>query len=356
MSVTEAIPGMQPGQTARNLVLAVVYIIASPLIILLFPLIMGVLVGTNHREWAQRLDRLPGISSDGGVAAGVIVAVYAFVLLTLLGGILSMTEDPDDSGQSVDVTPTATQAGATPTTTLAESSTTATDAGQTATVGSTSTASPTPTAEPTPTPTPEPELTTLQSIREVDDRYDPARQKFSASGDTVTDSFTLDGGAMVLVYEHSGDSNFIVEVIDEETGKTVDVPINEIGEASGAAAIPNDGGDYRLDITADGEWSVEVAVPIPEEDDIERLPVEASGSGSDVLGPVELGDRTIVSATHDGESNFVVRVLDELAVDSLGSDILVNEVGEYDGESTTQYDGVVWVVVQADGNWTLEME
>lgn len=37
-------------------------------------------------------------------------------------------------------------------------------------------------------------------------------------------------------------------------------------------------------------------------------------------------------------------------------DLIFNEIGEFEGSSTARTEGIVWIDVNADGNWTLEIE
>jgi uncharacterized protein with GYD domain len=57
---------------------------------------------------------------------------------------------------------------------------------------------------------------------------------------------------------HQGESNFIVELLDDE-GVEVSTLMNEIGQydASQAVQIPEDG-TYLLNVDADGAWTIRV--------------------------------------------------------------------------------------------------
>jgi hypothetical protein len=60
--------------------------------------------------------------------------------------------------------------------------------------------------------------------------------------------------------EHkNGDSNFIVHLIDANTGRTVDFLANEIGPAN-LSTIENirANGVFVLEIDADGDWNVTI--------------------------------------------------------------------------------------------------
>lgn len=370
MALTERVPLMQPGATVRNVLVILLYFVIFPFIIIAIPFFLLYAVGTNRNGLADTLadsplGAIPTIEA-GGWQAGITVFVIAIVLLGVVGAALPETDTTGDPSALNDTGP-GNDDGESTTETQATSSPAATEPpvtdGGTATDAAPATDAPTdepttsPTAAPTATATPEPSVTTLQSIRSVDNRYDDGRQQFSGTGQTVTDTFSHGGPAMVVVFDHDGSSNFIVELVNAETGETEDVLVNKIGETSGAIAIPAGSSDqYRLNIDADGAWSVEVAEPLPQEEDIEQLPAEASGSGPDVVGPIRLEGNTVVSGTHDGESNFIVRAVDELAMFNNEQELIFNEIGQFEGETLARYDGVVWISVEADGEWTLEFE
>ena len=80
---------------------------------------------------------------------------------------------------------------------------------------------------------------------------------FSGSGDSVTDAFTANGFT-TFTATHSGDHNFVVRLLDADSGKLVHLLVNEIGDYSGQVAKGLDGGTYKITITADGPWSVTV--------------------------------------------------------------------------------------------------
>lgn len=363
MFVTEHIPLMQPGATPRNLLVALAYLLFSPLLIFIAPFYLLYAVGTNRNGLTDALQDSPLAAiptiNNGGWQAAITIFVIAILLVGIVGAALpepDSTNDPGDSLNDTDNTPTDTtpghDAGATATDTPVTDGGTATTDNQ-GDGASTVTA----TSEPTATATPEPTLTTLQSIQSVDNRYDDGREQFSGSGQTVTDSFSHGGPAMVVVFEHDGSSNFIVELVNAETGETEEILVNKIGETSGAIAIPAGSSDeYRLNIDADGAWSIEVAEPLPQEGDIEQLPAEASGTGPDVVGPIELNGNTVVSGEHNGESNFIVRAVDELAMFNSDQELIFNEIGQFEGETLARYEGVVWISVEADGEWSLEFE
>ena len=196
------------------------------------------------------------------------------------------------------------------------------------------------------------DATELLSIREADDYFDNGGETFEGEGQTVLDDITLGGAFTTWLFEHGGESNFALEL----EGPTEALLVNDIGAVAGATGLGVAGGEYVVDVTADGAWSLTAAQPLAPAAEIRTPPVEASGEGPDVVGPVEIDATVTVSGTHDGESNFAVQAYDEDASDRLSGELIFNEIGAFEGETRADPTGVVWVVVEADGAWTLDIE
>ncbi|GAA1453300.1 NINE protein [Nesterenkonia lacusekhoensis] len=166
----------------------------------------------------------------------------------------------------------------------------------------------------------------------------------AGAGDSVISLPDAEGG--IVVAEHQGASNFVLNVLDETNQSTGDLLVNTIGSYSGATAwgLTSFGEGVTLEITADGSWSVEI-IPFSE---AEAVP--ESGSGDGVY--LHEGDAAVLEATHDGTSNFVVRE----GTDALfSSGLLINEIGSYSG-SVPMQSGPSILAVEADGNWTLSVD
>lgn len=83
-------------------------------------------------------------------------------------------------------------------------------------------------------------------------------------------------------------------------------------------------------------------------------PIVLSGTGNavqEVSLPASLTDGVVVSTTHSGQSNLVVWALDQ---NLQQSELLVNEIGEYTGE-TLMAPGARALRVEADGPWTISI-
>ena len=111
VSVTARVPGMKPGHTLRNIFVGIVYLSLWPLVLVGLLLAIPIAIGTNYRDLANRLSRLPGIDTGGGVTSGVVAGLYLFVLVGLVGAVGG---DPagESSGDPTPTTPVATDAAA----------------------------------------------------------------------------------------------------------------------------------------------------------------------------------------------------------------------------------------------------
>ena len=102
---------------------------------------------------------------------------------------------------------------------------------------------PSPTSPP-PSPTPAPQ---------------PVSLDFSGRGNEVTELYPLDVGLIRCDYTYVGEHNFIVEVLDSQ-GSYAAVIANEIGSCEGSSAASiGSAGEFLLNITADGNWSIKLS-------------------------------------------------------------------------------------------------
>jgi len=145
----------------------------------------------------------------------------------------------------------------------------------------------------------------------------------------------------------NGESNFQVSLVG---GEFDDLFVNAIGEYDGETAALIDEGEYTLDVEADGDWEVEIRQPraasgdsLPQslEGDTPKSMDHSSSMGATSL-PGATAARRISSPRVPAEGSF--------------GELVFNEVGQYDGETTFRHSGVGWVAVQAGGDWSLELE
>lgn len=174
---------------------------------------------------------------------------------------------------------------------------------------------------------------------------------FVGSGDDIID-LDVAAPSFVVAAHHQGSRNFIVRAADA-AGDTRGV-VNSIGTYSGLILAEGRGDDVvGFDVAADGDWVVVVMSPLlVRGTDLART---YEGVGDSVIvfpfdtdDPQPIVEFGRMTATHDGERNFIVREL-------FGRG-LVNEIGAYDGTVRPSRDGLFGVTINADGAWTLSFE
>lgn len=187
--------------------------------------------------------------------------------------------------------------------------------------------------------------------------HEPDPYEFEGDGSEVREDVEIEDGLTVVqaTYDHSGISNFIVELVPEE-GNFDQLFQNELEPYEGARAAVLDGGTYLLDVTADGPWTVDIYQPRAEEG--EFLPREFEGESDRVYGPFAFEESHVATGSHAGERNYIVEVL-PMKLDAFGgvTELVFNEIGTVEtAETAFRFDGIGWIGVQADGEWELAME
>lgn len=173
--------------------------------------------------------------------------------------------------------------------------------------------------------------------------------ELTGRGDKVVRFTIPETAAAIAEASHRGDSNFAIQSLAED-GSTNDLLVNEIGDYTGTVLFDEGDGEHSVafQVTADGAWTITVK-PVTD-----ARPwagdAELTGRGDDVIyvSPATTG-LTIVAIAHQGESNF--------AVQSYGdeNDLLVNEIGEYSGQTTIP-SGTIVLAITADGRWSITPE
>ena len=178
--------------------------------------------------------------------------------------------------------------------------------------------------------------------------------RLKGTGDSVTKSFHLEKGVTIFDLSHNGNANFIVELYNKTTGSLVDLLINEIGYFEGETLFGvRTEADYILNVSADGNWSINVSQPNPSTGS--TPPLSLTGEGYEVTEAIKLtsGLKTL-SLSHDGKANFIATLYGK---DGSMRGLLVNEIGQYEGEKAVSIysGGLYYIDVVADGNWRIEI-
>lgn len=166
----------------------------------------------------------------------------------------------------------------------------------------------------------------------------------SGSGDDIVDLVVPENEPAVAEITYDGGSNFSVLTFDA-AGNRIDLLVNEIGSYSGTVPLNFMANEEvaEAEITASGPWTIAVR-PLK---DARQGTASTTGRGADVVLVEGLGDRARM--THNGSSNFAVHAYGS------GRDLLVNEIGPYEGTVRVPA-GTVVLVVEADGDWTVDFE
>jgi hypothetical protein len=222
---------------------------------------------------------------------------------------------------------------------------------------------PEPAATPAPTETESPTATPTEGIGKAGNLSSVSSNEdwFSGGGfgefegQVVTNAFELDAFT-AFSYEHSGQRNYIAELINANTGDLQAVLANEIGRVSGVSGASVPAGSYQLDITADGEHSFTIGTPLPPESEIGTPPAEIQGQIPDVYGGVVIDGRVTIAGAHNGSENFIIEAYSVQNGRGFADAVIFNEIGEFEGSTTERLSGVMFFAVQADGAYALRIE
>lgn len=173
----------------------------------------------------------------------------------------------------------------------------------------------------------------------------------TGSGQTATEGFALRSGMAIFNMTHTGNRNFAVWLLGPD-GDRIDLLANAIGNFKGQDGLGiKAAGEYVLDVSADGPWTIQVNQPTI------GTPAAASlyvGQGPSVLGPFTMasGLRRF-EMSHTGQSNFAIWLHDD---EGDRKALLVNEIGSFSGSKATGITaGAYFLVVNADGDWTVKV-
>jgi len=182
---------------------------------------------------------------------------------------------------------------------------------------------------------------------------EPELIELSGVGQQASQKFTLEKGLSIFKMNHSGTSHFSMTLMDSN-GQYIELLTNEVGsfDGSNAVGIAKEG-EYILDVSADGNWAVEIEQPRPST--AEKLK-KLEGSGQQASSFISLDKGlTTFKMTHDGASHFSMTLMDS---NGQYIELLVNEVGSFDGSKAVgiSKSGIYLLNISADGNWSTEIE
>ena len=168
---------------------------------------------------------------------------------------------------------------------------------------------------------------------------------YTGKGDKILKIRKPDTGAALISLTYRGSSNFAVQALDQSLQET-DLLVNTIGNYSGTTLMDTtDGSDTKaIKLTATGTWTVTLrplsAAP--------KFGSATKGTGDGVV--LYTGAGGVGTFAGKGPGNFAVHVFS-----STGSDLLVNEIGNYSGENVVPA-GPALLQITADGPWSVNVK
>jgi cytoskeletal protein RodZ len=165
---------------------------------------------------------------------------------------------------------------------------------------------------------------------------------YHGSGDSIAKIKKPASGPVIANIKYRGGANFIVTTSDD-----AQLLVNHIGSYKGVVLLDPEASDdtTRLKVQASGPWTIKLS----EVTTAKTWTGHTSGLGDAVL--MYAGKGGVVTVTHRGSGNFIVKTYGGDPLD----DLMVNKIGNYKGDHTIN-DGPVLLQVTAGGRWTMNVE
>ncbi|MBE6679900.1 MAG: hypothetical protein E7598_05180 [Ruminococcaceae bacterium] len=177
---------------------------------------------------------------------------------------------------------------------------------------------------------------------------------FSGHGDKVITNVNIPAGSHYAEVTHDGERLFTSKIYYGEKSYH-NFSTNGLYKFSAQTALYNNGNvavnNGMLEVEADGNWTVKIK-PVSG-----TTTTNVKGRGELVTGVfVAKSSRVVVNLSHDGESNFMAKVIKYNGTKSYHYESLANEIGKYSGQkiiNLTPGEKYYFYVI-ADGNWSID--
>lgn len=173
-------------------------------------------------------------------------------------------------------------------------------------------------------------------------------QTFEGTG-TKSQTFQTGGGLTIIKLTHEGPANFVVQY---GQGQDLQLLVNAIGLFAGSKAVGLPEGEYTLDISTLGDWTVLIEQSAPSSAD--GPPQELSGNGQVATDFFSLAEGTATfQMNHEGTGGFIATLIRSDGTPITG---LANELGVFNGsKEVTVSEGIYLVDVTTKGDWTIDV-
>jgi hypothetical protein len=175
-----------------------------------------------------------------------------------------------------------------------------------------------------------------------------ASEAYSGSGDQIID-LKATKKTLIVKLTHLGSSNFAVWAKDKNA-ENIDLLVNEVGSYSGNTLVyPNRQSLKFLEVTADGNWTAEVASLSSARKWSKKI---IEGAGDDVIQLSKpLPASTKLKLSYSGEDNFAVWTFDK---NGKRLDLKANEIGTYKGTKFLGKSVKYIAIVANGGTWSIQ--
>lgn len=184
---------------------------------------------------------------------------------------------------------------------------------------------------------------------------EPAPISYSGTGDCVITGITIPAGTYYAEYTHNGKRNFISKFYYGSKQSDYFRISNKIGVCSGQVALYENSNhkitNGVLEVQADGDWTIEFK-PVSG-----KTTTNISGNGEIVTGLfTATASRNVIRTTHQGDRNFIVKVIKYNGTRQYDYETVTNKIGNYSGQTVVDLVAgqKYYVYVQADGAWTID--
>ena len=172
--------------------------------------------------------------------------------------------------------------------------------------------------------------------------------EFSGEGVEIVNDLEIEGGLTIIEGSQEEAASILVQAIPADDGPEFTV-VGNGPEFVGGAMLAE--GEYDIYVDAEDEWELTVVQPQTADEEPEEIPASLEGEGPDWAGPIDLEAASSVTGSHDGAADFEVEIFTED-----GTELVFHVVGEFEGETSIAGDGDGYAVIDADGEWELEIE
>ncbi len=153
--------------------------------------------------------------------------------------------------------------------------------------------------------------------------------------------------------QYSGGTKFKAVLLDS-AGKTIDVLADVTTNLSGSTATGVGGGQYVVNVDAEGPWEIDIVEAVPAA--LPQIPLTFTGSGPIATQFFQsLGGNASFKMTFSGTGKFTVKLLD-----SGGNtvNVLADVTGNYNNTATVPLAaGVAYLLdIEGVGPWTVNIQ